>query len=473
VPDFVSVTRGPGMSTNLAVGLNTAKGLALAWDVPLLAVHHMQAHALTPRLVDALGRPWGSLSSSPPLGTSLGEGDEGGKEFTNPAFPFLTLLVSGGHTQLVLSRSLTSHSTLADCSPMAIGNMLDAAARLILPPSVLSGSETVGYGPALEEFAFPGSLGRDRDAKGYDYGYNPPQTRCDDIVPFVSEAYNFSITPPLAGRRTMEFCFAGLCSQVQKIVADNKEMMDADVEARRALARATMQVAFEHLARRVLFALEGSFSCAPKAEMRRGRRGAAFAAREDEKEEGDDGRVDAGAQADEEKPPQAQENQNQNQITTTLTIITTTTTPTSPATKTRREQKTNPIMTELQLSQQEQDQQQQKEITKIKTLVLSGGVASNAYLRHIIRSTLSARGFGVVSLVAPPVALCTDNAAMIAWTGAEMWEAGYLSPMDCLARRKWSLDCGEGSERDMDGDRNGDGGVLGFDGEGKRNFLRR
>ena len=44
------------MSSNLAVGLNTAKGLAVAWDVPLLAVNHMQAHALTPRLVSALAR---------------------------------------------------------------------------------------------------------------------------------------------------------------------------------------------------------------------------------------------------------------------------------------------------------------------------------------------------------------------------------------------------------------------------------
>ena len=53
-PDFVTVTRGPGMLSNLSVGLNVAKGLAAAWNVPLLGVHHMQAHALTPRLCSTL-----------------------------------------------------------------------------------------------------------------------------------------------------------------------------------------------------------------------------------------------------------------------------------------------------------------------------------------------------------------------------------------------------------------------------------
>src|SRR5438046_2026401 len=45
-PDFVTVTRGPGMRANLNTGLDTAKGLAVAWQVPLLGVNHMQAHAL-------------------------------------------------------------------------------------------------------------------------------------------------------------------------------------------------------------------------------------------------------------------------------------------------------------------------------------------------------------------------------------------------------------------------------------------
>ncbi|KAI0445973.1 hypothetical protein F4803DRAFT_96923 [Xylaria telfairii] len=93
-PDFVSVTRGPGMQSNLATGLNVAKGLAIAWDVPLLAVNHMQAHALTPQLVGALRDK--EMDQARDRGSEEA-GDEGPR---GPRFPFLSLLVSGGHTIL-------------------------------------------------------------------------------------------------------------------------------------------------------------------------------------------------------------------------------------------------------------------------------------------------------------------------------------------------------------------------------------
>src|SRR3546814_1426485 len=63
------------------------------------------------------------------------------------------------------------------------------------------------------------------------------------------------------------------------------------------------------------------------------------------------------------------------------------------------------------------------------TLVVAGGVASNRFLAHVLRTTLAARGFPGVRLVAPPVALCTDNAAMVAWTAMEMYEAGWRSDL--------------------------------------------
>ncbi|KAI1744211.1 glycoprotease family-domain-containing protein [Xylaria scruposa] len=95
-PDFVAVTRGPGMLSNLAAGLNVAKGLAIAWDVPLLAVNHMQAHALTPRLVSALQDT--RLDQVQDM-VSRATGNEG-EGSRGPQFPFLSLLVSGGHTIL-------------------------------------------------------------------------------------------------------------------------------------------------------------------------------------------------------------------------------------------------------------------------------------------------------------------------------------------------------------------------------------
>lgn len=76
----------------------------------------------------------------------------------------------------------------------------------------------------------------------------------------------------------------------------------------------------------------------------------------------------------------------------------------------------------------------------VKTLVVSGGVAANKFLMTVLRSFLDVRGFGHVAIVAPPPALCTDNAAMIGWAGIEMFEAGWRSDYSVRALRKWSLE---------------------------------
>ncbi|KAK1757491.1 glycoprotease family-domain-containing protein [Echria macrotheca] len=240
-PDFISVTRGPGMPTNLSVGLCTAKGLALAWRVPLVGVHHMQAHALTPRLVHAL---------SPET--------ENGVDF-----PFLTVLVSGGHTLLVHSKTLTEHEVLASTESLPLGNMLDQVARWILPGDVLAAERSVGYGALLERFAFGDGDG-DGDGEKYAW-YAPPRTRFDEIQPYDSSSSSsreegrggtWKLTPPLADRRAMAYSFTGLNSQVQRIVSSFPDSEGISTDERRHLARATMQVAFEHLASRVIFALE-------------------------------------------------------------------------------------------------------------------------------------------------------------------------------------------------------------------------
>lgn len=121
-PDFISVTRGPGMRASLVTGIDTAKGLATAWQIPLVGVNHMQAHALTSRL----------LTTSPDR-----------RRTVQIAFPFLTLLVSGGHTMLVHSKSLCDHEILANTTDMAIGDMLDKCGRDVLPESIRRGAEDV------------------------------------------------------------------------------------------------------------------------------------------------------------------------------------------------------------------------------------------------------------------------------------------------------------------------------------------
>lgn len=338
-PDFVTVTRGPGMMSNLSTGLNTAKGLAVAWDVPLLGVNHMQAHALTPRLVSALEagnrRRVQEQGPEQERGGSQAVTDETGSE--KPAFPFLSLLVSGGHSLLVLSRALNDHAILAEAQNIAVGDMLDKCARAIVPPGEIAAGADVMYGPMLERFAFP-----DVDAS-LDYDYAPPPTRADEIRIFDSGC-GWHLTPPLSGTTEMAYEFAGLNGQILKILLERPDMA---VTERRLLAQHAMRLAFEHLASRLLLALSKS--------------------------------ADGGEQGS-------------------------------------------------------------NSLRDICTVVVAGGVASNRYLMHILRSVLDARGYGHIELVCPPLPLCTDNAAMIAWTGMEIYEAGWQSELDILAIRKWPLD---------------------------------
>jgi N6-L-threonylcarbamoyladenine synthase len=329
-PDFVTVTRGPGMRANLITGVDTAKGLAVAWQVPILGVNHMQAHALTPRMVSAL-----HANESKPYE----------RHDNDPPYPFLSLLVSGGNTMLVYSRDLCDHKILANTTDIALGDMIDKAARDILPESIIKSAANVAYGGLLESFAFPDSRSS--------YEYRPS---LKSLAP-VSEPskYGWSINPPFlnpgpGGIRAFDsaFSFSGIGSKVKDII---EHRPTSDLIERRDLARKTMSVAFEHLASRVVIALES-----------------------------------------------------------------------------------------LRLE-------------NIKTLVVSGGVASNQYLKHILRSILDSRGYGEMRLLFPPPKFCTDNAAMIAWSGIEMWEAGWRSELEFIATKQWSID-----------PEAADGGILGIPG---------
>ena len=73
----------------------------------------------------------------------------------------------------------------------------------------------------------------------------------------------------------------------------------------------------------------------------------------------------------------------------------------------------------------------------MNALVVAGGVAANAAMRVALETLATGHG---LRFVAPPPALCTDNAAMIAWAGGERLAAGYRDPLDAAARPRWPLD---------------------------------
>ena len=161
--DAIAATAGPGLIGGVMVALLAGKGLALATGKPLLAVNHLEGHALSPRLVD------------PELG-----------------FPYLLLLVSGGHCQLLEVAGVGDYKRLATTIDDAVGEAFDKAAKLL-------GLDYPG-GPALEALAATG---------------NPK------AVP---------LPRPLLGSPEPHFSFAGLKSAVQRAVVSGAHK-PADIAA--------------------------------------------------------------------------------------------------------------------------------------------------------------------------------------------------------------------------------------------------
>ncbi|SEQ57706.1 tRNA (adenosine(37)-N6)-threonylcarbamoyltransferase complex transferase subunit TsaD [Basfia succiniciproducens] len=123
--DGIAYTCGPGLVGALLVGSTIARSLAYAWNVPSVGVHHMEGHLLAPMLEDADNRP---------------------------QFPFIALLVSGGHTQLVKVEGVGKYEVMGESIDDAAGEAFDKTAKLL-------GLDYPG-GAALSRLAEKGSAGR-------------------------------------------------------------------------------------------------------------------------------------------------------------------------------------------------------------------------------------------------------------------------------------------------------------------------
>jgi N6-L-threonylcarbamoyladenine synthase len=124
--DAVAVTRGPGLPGSLVVGMNTAKGLSLAKNLPLIGVNHLEAH---------LYSAWSYKTGETPK--------------PEPQFPLLALIVSGGHTELVLMSDHLNYQFLGATLDDAAGEAFDKVARLL-------GLSYPG-GPAIQKAAESGN----------------------------------------------------------------------------------------------------------------------------------------------------------------------------------------------------------------------------------------------------------------------------------------------------------------------------
>ncbi len=187
--DMVAFTQGPGLAGALLVGAGVACSLAAALNKPVVGIHHLEGHLLSP-----------FLSADP------------------PEFPFLALLVSGGHTQLMQVNEVASYELLGETIDDAAGEAFDKSAKML----------GLGYpgGPALANLAEQG------------------------------DASAFRLPRPLLHSGTLDFSFAGLKTAVRTQVLKLGD--DPSPQSKADLAAATQQAIVDVLVRKTLAALRST-----------------------------------------------------------------------------------------------------------------------------------------------------------------------------------------------------------------------
>ncbi|MDP1996199.1 MAG: tRNA (adenosine(37)-N6)-threonylcarbamoyltransferase complex transferase subunit TsaD [Gallionella sp.] len=162
--DAIAYTQGPGLGGALLVGASVANALAYALDIPVIGIHHLEGHLLSPLLSDPA-----------------------------PGFPFVALLVSGGHTQLMRVDGVGQYTLLGETLDDAAGEAFDKSAKLL----------GLGYpgGPALAKLAASGRPGR------------------------------YKLPRPMLHSGNLDFSFSGLKTAVWTLVkqSDHHEQTRADI----------------------------------------------------------------------------------------------------------------------------------------------------------------------------------------------------------------------------------------------------
>ena len=191
--DAVGVTVGPGLEICLRVGTEGAKALALKHNKPFVGVHHLEAHVLMARLA-------AGIDSVP--------------------FPFLTLLTSGGHCQLLLTKGIGQHTVLGSTLDDALGEAFDKVARLLELP--VGG----GGGPALEKLAKSGNK------------------------------TGIRLPIPMQNKKSLDFSFAGLKTAVRVAVQKASEEVKGTEAFQADVAASFQHSAFSHLEQRLKYAFQ-------------------------------------------------------------------------------------------------------------------------------------------------------------------------------------------------------------------------
>lgn len=188
--DGIAYTAGPGLVGALLVGASIGRALGMGWDIPTIGVHHMEGHLLAPML-----------------------------EEISPEFPFVALLVSGGHTQLVKAEGIGQYQLLGESLDDAAGEAFDKVGKML-------GLSYPG-GPEVAKLAVAGRKGQ------------------------------FDFPRPMTNRPGLDFSFSGLKTSVRNtIAAENDEQGKLDEQIRADIALAFEEAVVATLAIKCRRALE-------------------------------------------------------------------------------------------------------------------------------------------------------------------------------------------------------------------------
>eukprot|EP01080_Neovahlkampfia_damariscottae_P005232 gene5232-8843_t len=296
--DAIAVTTGPGLSSCLLVGLKEAKKLSLEYNKPLISINHLEAHLLLARM-----------------------------EHQDLKFPFLTLLVSGGHCMLAVAKNIGNYVLLGSTQDDSVGECFDKAARLLNFPIEKGG------GKMIETYARNGNL----------------------------DQYEFTI--PLKKENNFNFSFSGLKSQLLRLVRQiehQEKSIHVDGKMLNSIVKNDKNPTF--LDEEITSNLAASFQFAAISHL---------------------------------------------------------------LNKTEKAIKHS-----------------KSEFKDINTLVVSGGVASNVFLREKLKKICENYQF---NLKIPTPRLCTDNGIMIAWAGIEKYKHDQsilknINHNDIDIKPRWPID---------------------------------
>jgi N6-L-threonylcarbamoyladenine synthase len=166
--DMIAVTMGPGLEPALWVGVNFAKALAIAWDLPLYPINHLEGHILSP-LIEA-------------------------HQLQKISFPALSLIISGGHTELVLIKDWLDYEVIGQTKDDAVGEAFDKVARML-------------------DLPYPGGPEISKLAEQFS-----EQTKKE-----IKEKYNVVFPRPMIDSKDFNFSFSGLKTSVLYFIKKQKE----------------------------------------------------------------------------------------------------------------------------------------------------------------------------------------------------------------------------------------------------------